>query len=327
MDDLTPAEILGRAADLLTPPLQEFVLLSAPGQGLTWEQYLAQRDRVDGRPQHTYSLDDPRVLLKILAFHWRHLDGRIRREQTNWAFEIHRALNAAAHDRASVTPNIARRSLENMVFLAEALVPLWSGRDQLAQWQSSLVPEVAAPRAATAPAEPSPPESAAAPTPAEAVAGTRAAGIAPTSEPDAPETPEVSAAPEAPEAPEESAVVPDEWEEVTDRTDLPEGIRRVRLRVGAALVEAVYFEAINYSPACQGILPLIELACENTGTEGTVTIDLLTLDIDGISMEDGAGHLRAITLQAGQRQVFGPRDIAWHLDDRAFASTPSSMII
>lgn len=338
MTELTPAEVLGRAADLIVDPLRDFVEITPPRTAPTWPQHFELQDRRDGR-QRTYSMNDPRLLFKILVFEWKQLDGRVQPLHSAWAREIHSVLNTTAHERSSLQPTVAVRCIETMALLSQELFPEWRGRTELEELAHALLPpsgSEAARMTSPTPASTTHGPAAEPPT-AEAVRERSVATHAASdTQPTSHQAPPSQQHEQAVDQPDVSHELVDDLPDGTgagmtheagdNQTNikagphLPPGYREVRLVVGPVRITVRYVESLNYAVACQGIPPVESLLLENTNQAESATVDLLSLDIDGISLEDSGSHLGTLSLGPGEAKPMDSSSLAWPIDHRAFAN-------
>ncbi|RYI24564.1 DUF4011 domain-containing protein [Dermacoccus sp. 147Ba] len=305
----TPAEIVQRGADLLVPALRRFVEDTAPHSGVTWEQYYAARDTRDGRTPRKRSLDDPRFLLNIVTHEWRAFSPNIEPMHSAWARELTMSLNRAAHARQEFSDAEARRFLDTLGLFCESLLPDADLGPRIRELNTTLERPAAAPNS-QAPAISTPAEAPA--TAAEAVTST------PPEEVTLPSDAEASTLKESPILETEPESGTSSWDDVDDRDDLGEGLRRVQLRVGEISVEAIYSETLSFAQVCQGAHPVVEISWSNDGTDDA-KIDLLTVEIEGLALDPGAAQLTDIDLPAGSGMTLGSADIAWKPERRSFA--------
>lgn len=108
---LSNKDKISRGLDVLAQGLRPFVeqyLAAAAPAGTDWVAMMATRDAQKSGTSRTYSLDDPRFLLKLLTEEWRAFGGDLSRVTQSYASELRQVGNNFAHGEAFSTDDTTR---------------------------------------------------------------------------------------------------------------------------------------------------------------------------------------------------------------------------
>lgn len=300
MSDLTPDEVLRRAADVLAGILRPFVEeTTAPSTG-GWVAHYQNRDQLNGRRPTPYSMDDPRFLLQVLINDWRSFGTVVGPKHGGWAREIRDTLNVAAHDRLNIDNFSARRAIETMGLLTGALTPDAPERASFTEALRELAPQV------------------------ESAADTDE--VRDPFQLDDEDSEPGSA---------EVQITADAWSEVTDREDLGRGYRRTTISHDGLTVEVVFAQTYGFAAASQHLPPAVEVRILNDRSEER-SIESIALELSGFSTDPCGVSIGPIAVPAAKKLdevvarvldretlpaevVLGRNEIGWAIEPTSFA--------
>ena len=151
MAELTPTEVVWRAAVVLNRSLQPVIPIVQSPSGLPWASYYVSRDRADGRPPRTYTLDDPLFVLTLFSNDWQSFRGTATSTHSVWAHEVRDVLDRASSEPGSIDADTARRAIRTMALLVAGVADDPATRDELERLASTIAASDTAP--APAPSE------------------------------------------------------------------------------------------------------------------------------------------------------------------------------
>ncbi|GAA1772309.1 DUF3320 domain-containing protein [Kocuria aegyptia] len=283
MPEILPSEAIQRAALAMAGTLGPWVAGHAPepGDPQSWVTRTQQEDKLNGRPFRTYSLGDPRFLLRLLTQEWRRFDHRVTPLHSSYARELTHALNVCAHEPLTITAADAERAVDTMRLLLESL--------------GLAVP------AATAESR----ASAAQRVPADAEEHGPAGNV-----------PEGIGGSEAGQQPAQQVHegVP------SGRDDLPPGTRAATVTAGPIAVTVLFREAVNYALVNNGVSPLLEVRVRSTDLAAPHVLEQLVLVLDHSEGLGTSCRFDPLTVGPGGEVLLDGSDVAWPLDHTAFAA-------
>ncbi len=281
--DLLPSEYIQRGATVLAGVLRVFAE-SRPINGRSWADVYVQRDHNNGVSGRTYSMDDPRFLLRVLYEQHRELGSFVGRAQANYAREIRETLNHVAHEPQNQTTDSAERVLSTM----RLLVRPWQAEEADRELAALLRRLALDPHAS-----------------ADETTSTDRAQSAIDSEAADPFVP-----------------VQDDPDAIGDPAgddDLEDGLRRVSLVKGDVTVAVTLRETISLALAENGVSPIVDISVENRSASDALVTDFsLTLRGANRSYADPR-RISNIRVKADTLEELGRSQLHWELERAAFA--------
>lgn len=309
---LTPAEVVGRAALVLVKSVRPFVEGHSPGgtSERTWADVYHDKDRLNGVGQRRYSLDDPRFLLKILVQEWRHFDHRVNRAAGGYARELLETLNQVAHSPGAITVPAAARAIDTCRLLLRSLHLHTIGLAELEELMRGLYAGVTQ----------APPAPEVLPSDANDEGFSPIGSALPVSTADE-GTVEGSSEDPVPVATDDP--IEDLDVEPVGDVVLEDGLRRIVLRHGAVTLAVTSRESVSYALLTNGIGPIVEVVAHN-GSDQPVTVSNLSIAIDlgtrGPNPLQGPPlAIPPLRVSPGSETRLSPAQLALPLQHNAFA--------